>query len=376
MKQYRIALAVGLLIIFVQLSAIDFSFKIAESAYGSFSERVKERVIYFSSVLQKTRYSSASVSQHESIVFTGDVMLGRNVETFMQGEGSDYPYRGLDLVSLAEKPAIVGNFEASMAVPHVQTPAYHMKFSVADEHLSALRDAGFTHLSLANNHSFDYGVEGYENATTQLLTRGFVTFGHGIELTGNSISYLETPQGTIALIAINASASIPTQRDIHSVLNEASEKSDLQIAYIHWGIEYDLVHSKTQKLLAKELVEAGADLIVGHHPHVVQDVDVIDGVIVFYSLGNYIFDQYFSEDVKEGLVLTLDFEERAGVHLIPIESKESLSQPTFMSPEAHGAFLRALAERSHPSLKNVIETGYIPLGDMVATSSKMAIMVR
>jgi poly-gamma-glutamate synthesis protein (capsule biosynthesis protein) len=180
----------------------------------------------------------------------------------------------------------------------------------------------------------------------------------------------------VTLIGINASQQIPTKHDIRSVMNEAKANSELQIVYIHWGNEYELVHSRAQTLLATELVSLGADLIVGHHPHVVQDIDIIDGVVVFYSLGNYIFDQYFEQNVMEGLVLTLDLTQEPLVSLLPVASSISLSQPTFMEPNRHKSFLEELSERSHPDIREAIAAGYVPLSTSVATSSKMAIMMR
>ncbi|MBP6924557.1 MAG: CapA family protein [Candidatus Pacebacteria bacterium] len=376
MKTYTLVLTVALSILVIQLASIEVHVPVSTFEYGTLKDRVKERVNYFSSLIQSTSYSAMQNVEHDSMIFTGDVMLARNVEVLMDSQGLDYPYQGLVLTALAQNPAIVGNFEASMNTAHTPTPAYQMKFSVRVDTLSALAEAGFSHVSLANNHSLDYGIDGYKNATARLLENNIAPFGHGAIINQNSISYIDTPRGIVALVGINASGNIPTKQDIKNVLTKADEESDLQIIYIHWGIEYDDVHNKTQKLLAHELVSAGADLIVGHHPHVVQDIDIVDGVIVFYSLGNYIFDQYFSEEVKEGLVLSLDMMGEAGVYLLPIESKNPLSQPKQMTPENHALFLQNLAKRSHPSLKNSIEKGYIPLGDAVATSSKMAMMVR
>jgi poly-gamma-glutamate synthesis protein (capsule biosynthesis protein) len=177
-------------------------------------------------------------------------------------------------------------------------------------------------------------------------------------------------------VGVNASARIPTKKDISSLLGLASKKSDLQVVYIHWGTEYELTHSKAQELLAKELVSAGADLIVGHHPHVVQDVDVIDGVVVFYSLGNYIFDQYFNSDVMKGLVLVLEMNTEPIIGLVPVESIEPLSQPRVMTPDDQRSFLLELANRSDEHVRPMIERGFVPLTDLVATSTKMAIMMR
>ncbi len=376
MTTRNITIFAALTILFFQLASLQVSLPVSSFSYGAVESRVKETVVFMGAKLQATRYTAARAEKYDSIVFVGDVMLGRNVEVLMEREGKAYPFAGMSLDLLAPKSAVVGNFEASMALPHVQTPALQMNFSVTELNLEPLKVAGFTHLSLGNNHSLDYGVDGYFNALAMLQEHDLFVFGHNQTLGEHSISYLKTHRGNVAIIGINASQEIPAKRDIVSVLNEAKTESELQIVYIHWGNEYELVHSRAQALLATELVTAGADLIVGHHPHVVQDIDVISGVVVFYSLGNYIFDQYFSEDVMEGLVLSLDLVEEPIVTLLPVASSVNLSQPSLMDPKRHQTFLEELASRSHPDLREAIKAGYVPLSDSVATSSKMAIMMR
>jgi poly-gamma-glutamate synthesis protein (capsule biosynthesis protein) len=107
----------------------------------------------------------------------------------------------------------------------------------------------------------------------------------------------------------------------------------------------------------------------------VQDIDVIDGVIVFYSLGNYIFDQYFSTDVKQGLVLVLSLDETPKAMLVPVTSEQTLSQPTLMGPQLHSQFLAQLAQRSDSALSKQITQGIIHLMPKVATSTKVAMMI-
>ena len=270
--------------------------------------------------------------------------------------------------------AVIGNFESSMAVEHRQTPAYAMKFSVQEAVLPEIKDAGFTHLSLGNNHSFDFGVAGYKNAREKLQSQSLTSFGSGEYVGSDSIAIVSTIKGDVALIGINASQRTPTKEEVERVLTQASKRSSFQVVYVHWGNEYDLTHSTAQRALAEVFVDAGADVIVGHHPHVVQDIDIIKGVVVFYSLGNYIFDQYFSSDVQEGLVVGLDLAFDPTLTLIPVTSKKQLSQPTYMKPSDHKLFLENLAKRSHPSLREKIKAGSIPLLDTVATSTKVAMM--
>src|SRR5690606_29076429 len=100
--------------------------------------------------------------------------------------------------------------------------------------------------------------------------------------------------------------------------------------------EYELVHDELQETLAKALVDAGADAVMGHHPHVVQDVAFYDGVPIFYSLGNFIFDQYWNEHVQTGLGVEMRIEAgQIAYQLIPFTTARSRNQPMVM--EAHVA---------------------------------------
>jgi poly-gamma-glutamate synthesis protein (capsule biosynthesis protein) len=327
--------------------------------------------------LYQAEFSSYNFQKRDAIVFTGDVMLARNVEFLMKKNGFDFPFKRISLPNIAPNPAIVGNFESAIPTTHITTQAMEMNFSVDPLFLPALKDAGFTHVSLANNHSFDYREDGFKNAQIQLQSNSLTTFGSGETVDKNSITYINSQQGRIALIAINASERVPDESSIQNIMAMATQESDAQIVYIHWGTEYERKHSPAQETLAKYLVKAGADLIIGHHPHVVQDVGQIDNVIVFYSLGNFIFDQYFSKEVQEGLVVVLDTNaDIPRALLLPVSSLTHPSQPSVMPQNDRSRFLASLAALSDPLLKEALQTGIIDLPHMVASSQKMAIMVR
>lgn len=374
-KHTSLVFAVSILLL--QLVALQPHLPIASSSFGAIVPTPPKDILLFPQHLYEATFSSYATEKKDSLIFTGDVLLARNIEFLMKREGTNYPYKLLPLPSLAPNPAIISNFESAMPSTHISTEALEMNFSVDPTFLTGLKEAGFTHLSLANNHSFDYGQDGYQNATEQLKKHKLVSFGNGEAIDKDSISYIDTEDERIALVAINASEHLPDQDDVKRVLAQASRKSDIQIVYIHWGTEYETKHSYVQEELATSLVEAGADLIVGHHPHVVEDIGMINGVVVFYSLGNYIFDQYFSPEVQKGLVLSLDMSaEVPAMRLVPVTSLGHLSQPSVMSRETQVAFLSDLAAISDPKLALDIKKGVIPLPDMVATSQKMAIMVR
>lgn len=365
-----------LLVLFVQIAALDPFFSVPRIEYADFKEKLQGQALHIEKRVHETLFSSAVKRKFSAITFTGDVMLARNVEVLMKREGESYPFAGLSLPSMFPGSAVVGNFESSMSTPHAMTPPLQMRFSTDASLIPALLKAGFTHFSLANNHSFDYGEMGYDETVQNLERSGLAAFGHGRSVGKDTITYLESDEGPIALVGINATAEIPQEQELVSLLAHASQNSVHQIIYIHWGTEYELTHSRAQELLARELVVAGADLIIGHHPHVVQDIAIIDGVVVFYSLGNYIFDQYFSDEVKQGLVVSLLLGNDPQLILTPVSSHEILSQPSHMQQEEQVNFLSSLAERSDTSLKSDIQRGVIPVFRQVATSTKMAMIVR
>jgi len=116
----------------------------------------------------------------------------------------------------------------------------------------------------------------------------------------------------------------------------------------------------SQQELAQQTIEAGADLISGSHSHIVQEIEEYQGKLIFYSLGNFIFDQYFSTETQQGLVVGLELQPaRAIFRLFPIQSH--LSQPFLMDKETTEDFLEKLAQKSSQCLSAGIEKGIIEL---------------
>jgi gamma-polyglutamate biosynthesis protein CapA len=373
----RILFTFLVFVLVIQIASLNPRlFFLSEHSVGELSE-ITEQVGFFAQKVftEATLTSARNFVEYDSVVFVGDVMLGRHVETLLDRHGSGYVYAGYPLKLFSQNSAVVANFESAMMLPHVQTPALSMRFSAKEEYVNGFAEE-FSHASLANNHSLDYDEEGYVNTVAALQSNSVSVFGHNSRIDKNSISYLKTARGTISLIGINATARTPEVEEINSVCTEAKKQSDFQIVSIHWGDEYELTHNETQRALAEILVDTCADLIIGHHPHVVQDIDIIKGVPVFYSLGNYIFDQYFSSDVMRGMVVALTLEESPALELVPVSSEAIRSVPEPMNSETKAIFLENLAERSHASLYSSIIGGKINLFEPVATSTKMAIMSR
>ena len=132
------------------------------------------------------------------------------------------------------------------------------------------------------------------------------------------------------------------------------------IISLHWGEEYKLINSSAQQKFAHQVIEAGADLIIGHHPHVVQNIEKYQGKLIFYSLGNFIFDQYFSPDTQQGLAVGLEIYPKNLVYrLFPLQI--NLSQPVLMEQNKASEFLIQLAKRSDDKLVDEIKDGIIKI---------------
>lgn len=294
-----------------------------------------------------------------SLSFVGDIMLARRVETYLDAYGSDYAYSNLPEVS--SSTVLFGNFEAAIPEVHKHTPDLTFSFSVDEQHIPALRAYGFQYMSLANNHAFDKGSEGFVNTTNVLSEQGLKSFGVPDELGTTSIAYVELAEKTVAVIGLHALGKKLDSTSLKKIFEKASEQTELQIVYVHWGTEYQPVHSKAQSDLAHTLVEMGAEAVIGHHPHVVQDIELYKGVPIFYSLGNFIFDQYFSTEVQEGLWVEMEVAADNSVEytLKGVTSIGSWSVPRFMSAYENDVFLQTLAKKSTKSIYEQIENGKI-----------------
>ncbi len=302
---------------------------------------------------------ASSVPEPETVYFVGDIMLARDVERRLSARESDYAFGNLDF--LKDAAAVIGNFEAAIPEVHEPTPNMVMRFSVPASLLPVLSAGGVTHVSLANNHALDFGEEGYHHTRDELETLGLGVVGHPTRIDDDSVAYIEVGGKVIAVLGVNATYG-GVSDDWTDVLETSSMQSDVQIVYIHWGEEYQPWHSESQEELARLFVDTGADIVIGHHPHVVQDIESYKNGLIFYSLGNFIFDQYWNDDVSEGLMLELVLGGKdPHVSLLPVESKTERVRPRLMSVDERTAFLEGLSKRSSAMLAEDIMRGAIPL---------------
>jgi len=293
-----------------------------------------------------------------SFLFSGDMMLARNLEVLSDQYGLSFAT--VYLSDLPPADYFFTNFESANALPHRRTPSMVTTFSTRPDLFIIPKNIGITHASLANNHTYDYGQTGFDRTAGYLAEQGIVTFGHPLLVGTSSVVYLEkTPQ--VSVIALQNVTTAFAYKAVEEEIAKMKSQSEIQIAYIHWGDEYVLVHNRLQQEIAEFLIDQGIDFVIGHHPHVTQDIGWYKERPIFYSLGNFIFDQYFSSDVQEGLMVTLEIEStgawRAVLH--PTTAIGTRSQTRLMNPTEKADFLLRLANRSHPELKLLIRAGVL-----------------
>ena len=247
-------------------------------------------------------YQKLTAPEPHDVVFGGDVMLGRDVERWMD-EGAD-PLR--DVAPLLHSASeVVVNLEAPLTTAtHAVDKAIVLKAPL--DSAEYLKANGVSVVTLANNHTFDYGVQGYLDTIEALGDAGIGSTGAGESLEEATRPVLFSMDGVdVALLAFskwNTDTVPEATRDTFGQaylgdetfgqsISSAKARADLVVVALHFGREYELVPDDRQREAVTQAIAAGADLVIGHHPHVTQPVEVIDGVPVFYSLGNFVFDQ-------------------------------------------------------------------------------------
>jgi len=230
----------------------------------------------------------------------GDFMFARGVHRKFNND----PTLSLDKIGtgfFGDADANIVNLEGSISdiSDNDIAPSGSFKFVFPRSMLSVLKRHGINVVSLANNHSFDNGREGF--FATQKILKGYrIKFFGGY--TDEFVSDVSIVKGTnlnLVLIGVHTLYQTP---DITNIIKKyKANKSNRVLIMPHWGVEYDFKHSKRQEELAHSWIDAGADIVVGSHPHVVQDVGVYKGVPIIYSLGNFLFDQTEQNTKEKGV---------------------------------------------------------------------------
>ncbi|MCU0679375.1 MAG: CapA family protein [Planctomycetes bacterium] len=289
----------------------------------------------------------ANREQPVRLLFFGDLMLDRHVGEKIAARGLDHLFSELATtsgVALAEYDLVSANLEGVVtdAGAHYP-PVMGYDFAFAPELIGGLKKYNFNFFNLSNNHLADQGEHGIIETRTNLSALGFGYAGCQDGVIGDcSLNKLEVRSKKIGLAGFSLIYSAPATEKMAEIVTELASTTDLVIVNVHWGVEYEHQFSRSQQALAHALIDAGADIIIGHHPHVVQGMEIYQGKPIFYSLGNFIFDQYFSPDTQEGLAVGLALSGgNPDISLLPLKSKSS--QVALMAGEEKEEFLEKLA---------------------------------
>ena len=278
-----------------------------------------------------TTFAAAGPAEVTTLTVVGDVMLGRRVGERAAAEGDPaYALRPMQR-RLAAADLTVGNLESTLSQDGSPTQGGD-SFAADPAVRAGLRDAGFDALGLANNHVGDFGERALVQTVRRLRSAGLGPFGAGatpaqarrpvvLERHGVRFGFLafnaigETPEvGPGRPGAVSVSMPPRTgpldRRELDRFLRSVrrlDRRVDVLTVLPHWGTQYTQRPEPIQRAVAGELVAAGADLVVGGHPHWVQGASVRGKALVVHSLGNFVFDMDFMQQTQEGLVLEAVF---------------------------------------------------------------------
>ena len=330
--------------------------------------------------LPETPSGGFDSAKNWTLVAGGDILLDRGVAQTIKikGKGVDFPFDGGTARITSRyccssfgwnlpKTQRTGNAGAvrelvsgaDIAIANFENPApdnfrYHTKgtvFSADPKLIKGLADAGIDYVGVANNHIGDAGRAGILQTIANLKADGIVSSGAGKNTTAAHKPALLTAGGVkIAILAYDTIAkyyAAGSARAGSAILSAKSLKVDVAaarkagakvvIVFPHWGTEYDPTPFKGQQSLARAAIDAGADMVIGNHAHWAGAMETYEGKPIWYALGNFVFDQTWSEPTMEGMTLELTFH---GADLVQARMRPHIildkAQPNFLDPAGDG----------------------------------------
>lgn len=270
-----------------------------------------------------------------SILFLGDIMLDRGVEVVVDRHDTDYTFPfalSKDVTSAYD--LTFANLEGPISDQgHDLGGKYSFRFQ--PQAVDGLLSAGIDVVSLANNHIWDYGRDALCDSPNVLAEAGISSVGAGCDAQiANQPFVTDLPNGKrLAILAyqnlyprsLEAAAEKPgfSNFDVDQIITTIDDLKNFQgvdvvAVSMHWGYEYKTRSHQSQQTIAHQLVDGGADLIIGHHPHVAQEIERYQDGWIVYSMGNFIFDQSFSEETMKGVAAEVILTKDGDIMLNPL----------------------------------------------------------
>ena len=300
---------------------------------------------------------SESLEQYDGppfrIVFVGDLLLGDAAQPFLDDKGYEWPFEHIS--DLIEGDYVIANGEGPITViEEPWDPDQRWSYNAQPEVAKALAEVGFNAVGLSNNHAMDRGSQGIVDTLAHLETNTLAFFGAGSNLADAEAPLLiETPYGIVGVVGLSDNWGNDRTADKNQAgtvpLSKASIKRGFRLArdagaewvvgYVHWGRNYSEIRVE-QRYWARIFSQVGYDLVIGHGAHSVQSIEIIQGMPVFYSVGNFVFGTpgRFSEEFPGfGLVVTSELGpegfERVLIRCILTDNEIVNFQPQPCTPE-------------------------------------------
>jgi poly-gamma-glutamate capsule biosynthesis protein CapA/YwtB (metallophosphatase superfamily) len=244
--------------------------------------------------------SQRATNDQARMLFTGDILLSRQVAAELKHRGRSPWVHFHELFHDAEW--VGGNFEGAVGPGSECVSSKSPCFAVLESDVDLLKNAGFRALTVENNHAGDLGAAGRKRTLEAFQQAGLLAVDFE-----NSPRFIQLAKFEIALIAVttippaDGRVQLVPSAEVLEKLRLARLRANVVVVSIHWGNELVPWPSEAQRKQATWLVEHGADLVLGHHPHLIQRPECVAGRPVFFSLGNHVFDQA-NPKTKEGLI--------------------------------------------------------------------------
>jgi len=293
-----------------------------------------------------------------SMLFIGDMMFGREVAHRMQlNRDPAYPFRKMPTDWISQFDFAIGNLEGPVTTER-HAPEKSIDFIFQPNIIPVLKSEGFDGVSQANNHSFDQGRIGHEDSMKRLKDAGLIAFGEQVKDGEEALAFADIQGKRFAFLGFNTTDNPLDREAAAAVIKQAKADSDFVIVMIHWGVEYHDTPEPSVIATAHWLIDEGADMIIGGHPHWEQGISVYKNKPIAWSLGNFIFDQDWSVKTREGLALGVTiYNKKITMELFPLSIVRS--QPEILTEDGRKKRLESIAEVSDATLREQISNGKI-----------------
>ncbi len=324
-----------------------------------------------------------------TIAAVGDLMFGGRTEPFLKKYGPDYPFRDVRS-ALRQADIVIGNLESPISTRGV--PVENKKFTLRAGPIAAraLKSAGIRVVSLANNHSMDFGPLALADTLERLQENGILFTGAGLDLADARAPAVAAVKGKrIAFLSYSLTfpleffaspgrpGTAPGYSDfIQADIEKVRPQADLVVVSFHWGAELMTAAKDYQIELGRQAVDWGADLVLGHHPHVLQEIELYKGRMIAYSLGNFVFGSESNRtNISMILLLTYRGNTLSKIEAVPLDvnNYRVKYQPKMLTGKAAGDVIDSIntaSARFNTRLERTGDRGVLVPGETVSREAE------